>query len=255
MHWRQCLTARASGRRYWSAIRSGAGRQRLCGEVPDRVRHLVLADAAQGYGQAAPEQREQVWRSREQQMALGGEILAQTRAAKLLRPGARGEDIATVASGMRKLRPEGYLAAAWMLAHDDIHGWLKRYSGTFEVWCGEQDAITQPELVQGLALRYGMPFTAIPRPGTPAISITRRFLTNSFYALTKRCAMNAQIEGRVAVVTGGSSGIGFETLRLLLGEGRKWLSAAATRTGSPAPTRRCKTNIPTARFSPTAATC
>ena len=28
--------------------------------------------------------------------------------------------------------------------------------------------------------------------------------------------MNAQIEGRVAVVTGGSSGIGFETLRLLL---------------------------------------
>jgi hypothetical protein len=29
--------------------------------------------------------------------------------------------------------------------------------------------------VQGLALRYGMPFTAIPRPGTPAISITRRF--------------------------------------------------------------------------------
>ena len=31
--------------------------------------------------------------------------------------------------------------------------------------------------------------------------------------------MNAQIDGRVAVVTGGSSGIGFETLRLLLGEG------------------------------------
>ncbi|MDP5176859.1 alpha/beta hydrolase, partial [Enterobacter hormaechei] len=94
-----------------------------------------------------------------------GEILAQTRAAKLLRPGARAEDIATVAAGMRALRSEGYLAAAWMLAHDDIHGWLKRYSGTFEVWCGEQDAITQPELVQGLALRYGMPFTAIPQAG------------------------------------------------------------------------------------------
>ncbi|AKJ40790.1 Bile acid 7-dehydroxylase 1/3 [Pragia fontium] len=31
--------------------------------------------------------------------------------------------------------------------------------------------------------------------------------------------MNLQIEGRVAVVTGGSSGIGFETLRLLLAEG------------------------------------
>ncbi|QHM72332.1 SDR family oxidoreductase [Mixta intestinalis] len=33
--------------------------------------------------------------------------------------------------------------------------------------------------------------------------------------------MKAQVEGRVAVVTGGSSGIGFETLRLLLGEGAK----------------------------------
>ncbi|MFD1803762.1 SDR family oxidoreductase [Mixta tenebrionis] len=33
--------------------------------------------------------------------------------------------------------------------------------------------------------------------------------------------MKAQIEERVAVVTGGSSGIGFETLRLLLGEGAK----------------------------------
>ncbi|MEB6380341.1 alpha/beta hydrolase [Leclercia adecarboxylata] len=134
-------------------------------KFPERVIYMVLADAAQGYGQADPAQREQVWRNREQQMALGGEILAQTRAAKLLRPGARAEDIATVAAGMRKLRPEGYLAAAWMLANDDIHGWLKGYTGTFEVWCGEQDVITEPDRVQGLALRYGMPFTAIPQAG------------------------------------------------------------------------------------------
>lgn len=40
-------------------------------KFPERVIHLVLADAAQGYGNAAPEQREQVWRNREQQMALG----------------------------------------------------------------------------------------------------------------------------------------------------------------------------------------
>ena len=132
---------------------------------PQRVRYLVLADVAQGYGQAAAAQREKVWQGRQQQMALGGEAMALGRAAKLLRPGARAEDIATVAAGMRALRPEGYLAAAWMLAHDDIHGWLKRYSGSFEVWCGEQDAITQPELVQGLALRYGMPFITIPQAG------------------------------------------------------------------------------------------
>ncbi|MFU0919834.1 alpha/beta fold hydrolase [Kluyvera sichuanensis] len=134
-------------------------------KYPNRVLHLVLADAAQGYGQSTPEQREQVWRSREQQIALGGNVLAQTRAAKLLHPAAREADIASVAAGMRRLRVEGYLAAAWMLAHDDIHGWLERYDGRFEVWCGEQDAITQPELVRGLAMRYGMPFTAIPLAG------------------------------------------------------------------------------------------
>lgn len=134
-------------------------------KYPNRVLHLVLADAAQGYGQSTPEQREQVWRSREQQIALGGNVLAQTRAAKLLHPAAREADIASVAAGMRRLRVEGYLAAAWMLAHDDIHGWLERYGGQFEVWCGEQDAITQPELVRGLAMRYCMPFTAIPLAG------------------------------------------------------------------------------------------
>ena len=66
---------------------------------------------------------------------------------------------------MRRLRSEGYLAAAWMLAHEDIHRWLAGYRGRFAVWCGEQDAITQPELVQGVALRYGMPYLAIPQAG------------------------------------------------------------------------------------------
>jgi NAD(P)-dependent dehydrogenase (short-subunit alcohol dehydrogenase family) len=66
--------------------------------------------------------------------------------------------------------------------------------------------------------------------------------------------MNAQIEGRVAVVTGGSSGIGFETLRLLLGEGAKVAFCGRNPTGWPAPMRRCKTNIPKGRFSPGAAT-
>ena len=132
---------------------------------PQRVRDLVLADVAQGYGQAEAAQREKIWQGRQQQMALGGEAMAEGRAAKLLRAGAREADVATVAAGMRRLRSEGYLAAAWMLAHDDIHRWLAGYRGRFAVWCGEQDAITQPELVQGVALRYGMPYLAIPQAG------------------------------------------------------------------------------------------
>jgi hypothetical protein len=86
---------------------------------------LVLADVAQGYGQA--EQREKVWQGRQQQMAQGGRRWP-GRAAKL-RPGAREADVATVAAGMRRLRRDGYLAAAWMLAHDDIHRWLADYRG------------------------------------------------------------------------------------------------------------------------------
>ncbi|MEQ4530762.1 MAG: alpha/beta hydrolase [Mixta sp.] len=134
-------------------------------KYPQRVAYLALANPAQGYGQAAPEQREQVWRSREQQIALGGEILAQTRAAKLLRPGAQQEDVATVAAGMRRLRAEGYLAAAWMLAHDDIHRWLAHYHGGWEVACGELDSIVLPETAQALAQRYGVPYRAIPDAG------------------------------------------------------------------------------------------
>lgn len=134
-------------------------------KYPQRVLYLVLADVAQGYGQAEVAQRENVWLGRQQQIAQGGEAMAQGRAAKLLRPGAREADVATVAAGMRRLRRDGYLAAAWMLAHDDIHRWLADYRGRLSVWCGEQDAITQPELVQGVALRYGAPYIAIPQAG------------------------------------------------------------------------------------------
>ncbi|WP_254050377.1 alpha/beta fold hydrolase [Klebsiella pneumoniae] len=74
-------------------------------KYPQRVLYLVLADVAQGYGQAEAAQREKVWQGRQQQIALGGEAMAQGRAAKLLRPGAREADVATVAAGMRRLRP------------------------------------------------------------------------------------------------------------------------------------------------------
>lgn len=135
---------------------------------PQRVRRMVLAAPAQGYGRAEPAQRAQVWQMRQAQMARGGEAMAQARAAKLLHPNARDNDIATVAAGMRRLHAAGYLAASWMLAHDDIHRWLAEYRGDFEVWCGEQDAITPPELAHGLALRYGMPWRPVPLAGHAA---------------------------------------------------------------------------------------
>lgn len=134
-------------------------------KYPQRVKRLVLADPAQGYGQATAAQREQVWTQRQHQMAQGAQAMAQNRADKLLRPGARAEDIATVAAGMRRLRAEGYLAAAWMLAHDDIHRWLADVRVPLEVWCGEQDAITPSENARDLALRWNASYTAIAQAG------------------------------------------------------------------------------------------
>ncbi|MDN6934660.1 alpha/beta hydrolase, partial [Klebsiella pneumoniae] len=111
----------------------------VAAKYPQRLLYVVRADVAQGYGQAEAAKREKVWQGRQQQIALGGEAMAQGRAAKLLRPGAREADVATVAAGMRRLRRDGYLAAAWMLANDDIHRWLADYRGRLSVWCGEQD--------------------------------------------------------------------------------------------------------------------
>ncbi|BDH44658.1 alpha/beta hydrolase [Salmonella enterica subsp. enterica serovar Choleraesuis] len=132
---------------------------------PDRVSRLVLADPAQGYGAADAGTRERVWRQRQQQMAAGGEQMAAGRAANLLRPDARAGDIATVAAGMKRLHSGGYLAAAWMLAHDDINRWLTAWGRPFEVWCGAQDAITPPDKSQALATRWQMPYLSLPDAG------------------------------------------------------------------------------------------
>ncbi len=134
-------------------------------KYPQRVKRLVLADPAQGYAQASAEQRTQIWVQRQRQMAQGVQAMAQNRADKLLRPGACADDVATVAAGMKRLHADGYLAAAWMLAHDDIHRWLGDWRGPLEVWCGEQDAITPPQNAQRLALRWKAPYTAIPQAG------------------------------------------------------------------------------------------
>jgi pimeloyl-ACP methyl ester carboxylesterase len=155
---------------------------------PKRVKRLVLADPAQGYGQAAPERREQVWRSRQRQIAQGTEAMAESRADKLLRSGARVGDVATVAAGMRRLRPEGYLAAAWLLANEDIHRWLADWRGPLEVWCGEQDTITPPENAHALALRWRAPYLSIPQAGHASYLDNERFFNQQIARVIKEAS-------------------------------------------------------------------
>lgn len=132
---------------------------------PRRVRRLILADPAQGYGSASVEKQQQVLEQRLQQIAGGVEQLAATRAVRLLRAGADEHDIATVASGMRRLNPGGFIQAVSLLVHEDICRWLAENSCPAEVWCGEADAITPPILASALARRYGIPYLPIPEAG------------------------------------------------------------------------------------------
>ncbi|PVZ81762.1 alpha/beta hydrolase [Serratia sp. S1B] len=130
------------------------------------VSGLILADPAQGYATASAKKRQQVYAQRQQLMAsLGPQGYAEQRATALLREGAEPQDVAWVRSGMQQLNPVGFLNAAWMLANDDIHQYLRVYQGRLQVWCGSEDRITPPSGAESLAQQYDAPMRLIPAAG------------------------------------------------------------------------------------------
>ncbi|AML57124.1 alpha/beta hydrolase fold [Serratia rubidaea] len=133
---------------------------------PDGLCGLALADPAQGYATADAQKRRQVFEQRRQMMhTLGPQGYGEQRAAALLRADADPQDIAWVRRGMQQLHPDGFLSAAWMLANDDINGYLARYRGPLQVWCGEQDAITPPAGAEAMAARQDAPLRLIAAAG------------------------------------------------------------------------------------------
>lgn len=133
---------------------------------PQRLSGLILANPAQGYATEPEEKRQQVFGQRQTMVdTLGIDGYAAQRGAALLRPGARPEDIERVQQNMRRLRPEGFLQAAWMLANDDIYAYLKLYAGPVEVWCGDSDNITPAVGAAALAQRIGAEFRLITNAG------------------------------------------------------------------------------------------
>lgn len=133
----------------------------------DRLAGLVLADPAQGYGQADAATRQEVFRKRPAMLkALGPDGLARERAPALLSPGATVDKVALVADGMRRLQLPGFSAASWLLAHDDIWRYLPDYRRALLVLCGDEDSITPPESAVALAERYGQAlYVALPQAG------------------------------------------------------------------------------------------
>lgn len=133
---------------------------------PQRVTGLFLANPAQGYARKSPAERQQVYQQRHDIVFNSGIArYAQERAAALLSPSASREKVAWVRTNMQKLNPQGFLSAAWMLAHDDINHSLNAYQGPIEMLVGQEDTITPPEQVQQLANNKQCPLTVIAQAG------------------------------------------------------------------------------------------
>nr|WP_216821242.1 alpha/beta hydrolase [Marinobacterium profundum] len=133
----------------------------------ERLAGLVLADPAQGYGQADAQTQQDIFRKRPAMLeALGPEGLALERAPALLSPSASAEKVALVADGMQRLNMAGFSAASWLLAHDDIWRYLLDYQRPLLVICGDEDSITPPQTAADLAADCNKAsYVALPQAG------------------------------------------------------------------------------------------
>ncbi|MGM0987329.1 MAG: alpha/beta fold hydrolase [Pseudomonadota bacterium] len=134
---------------------------------PERLAGMVLADPALGYRDADESKRDSVYRSRWTMLAeQGHDAYSAARAPRLLREGADEADVARVREGMQRLHVAGFAQASWMLANDDLEGYLSEgLPVPTTVLCGEEDAITTPQASRALAQRLGVPYCDIPHAG------------------------------------------------------------------------------------------
>lgn len=130
---------------------------------PQRVRALVLASPARGYGASDAATRERVWTQRTGRLAeLGIAGMAASRSAALCSPSASAAVVERVRETMARITVGGYRQAVHLLVHDDIEPWLATATRPCAVLCGELDAVTTPEACRALAARFAIPFVGLP---------------------------------------------------------------------------------------------
>ncbi len=129
---------------------------------PQRLRSLVLASPARGYGSAAPATQLAKWQERIELMArLGPAGLAEQRSASLCAGSASPAALALVRWSMARTTPGGYGQAAHMLAHDDLATHLRGVLAPMQVLCGDLDQTTPAAACRELAAQVGAPFTLL----------------------------------------------------------------------------------------------
>jgi pimeloyl-ACP methyl ester carboxylesterase len=123
---------------------------------PDRVRRLVLANPAGGYGSAPPEVRARRLEERIRGMdELGPAGLAEARSKVLVGPKAGAAVIDRVKAVHRKLDPEGYKQAGRLLASADIFADTGRIAAPTLVMCGDADVVTPEAECRKIAAAIG----------------------------------------------------------------------------------------------------
>lgn len=132
-----------------------------------RLASVVLADPARGYKHQPENVRDEVYRSRWPALIeLGADAFAIERAPRLLRSDPEPSALKRVQAGMRRLNIDGFKAASWLLANDDLADWWPPNTGLpARILCGDQDTITPPETVQALAAELSLPYRSIACAG------------------------------------------------------------------------------------------
>lgn len=116
---------------------------RLAVSQPARVTKLVLANAAAGYGDAPAEVRAKRLQERIAHMdELGPEKLAEARGRALVGPNASEAAVEKVKAVQRKLNPDGYKRAGYLLAYGNLLADAARVSTPTLVMCGSADQVT-----------------------------------------------------------------------------------------------------------------
>lgn len=193
---------------------------------PHRVKTLLIANVAQGYQRYCVEQQAEVYAKRPKMLAeLGKDGMARTRGPNLTYVKAP-QTIELIQQVMQNLQQGGFTQASYLLAYDEIRNYLKDLAVQCVVVSGLCDSITPPQAIADLAREIGCQnYVEIANAGHlsyvdqpqafNAIILSARQHGN------ERSSMSFQVEGKVAVVTGGSSGIGLAAVEILVAEGAK----------------------------------
>jgi pimeloyl-ACP methyl ester carboxylesterase len=164
----------------WAAQRHGTAADGSTANA--RLRALVLASPARGYGHTSPTERQAKWVSRLEVIdRLGPQRLAQQRAPELCATGASSAVIEQVRWNMARATRAGYAQAAHLLAFDDLLKYLPvkvpsqapsrtatlPFTAPITVLCGGLDKVTPPAACQSLAHALGAPLQLLPGVAHP----------------------------------------------------------------------------------------